>query len=50
MKTKIRRKEFHFILPFLNRKKDMDRLSALCSIKTPFELVHSDVAGIRFFF
>ena len=27
----------------------MDRLSALYSIKTPFELVHADVADIRFF-
>ena len=39
-----------FYTPFLERKKDIDRSSALCSIKGPFELVHADVANIRVFF
>ena len=38
-----------FYNPFLERKKDTDRSSALCSIKGPFELVHADVANISFF-
>ena len=30
--------------------KGIDRLSALYSIKAPFELLHADIADIRFFF
>ena len=40
---------FHSIPHLLNKKKDIDRSSALCSIKTPFELLHTDVADIHFF-
>ena len=32
--------------PFVEKRKDIDRSSALYSIKTPFELVHTDVADI----
>ena len=35
--------------PFLEQKKEIDRSSAFYSIKGPFELVHADVANIRFF-
>ena len=38
-----------FYTPFLEQKKDIDWSSALYSIKAPFELVHADVANIRFF-
>ena len=38
-----------FYTPFLEKKKDLDRLPALYSIG-PFELVHADVANIHFFF
>ena len=31
------------------KKKDIDRSSALYSIKAPFELLHADVADIHFF-
>ena len=36
-----------FYTPFLEQKKDIDRSSALYSIKEPFELVHADVANIH---
>ena len=35
--------------PFVKQRKDIDRSSALYSIKTSFELVNADVADIRFF-
>ena len=38
-----------FYTPFVEQKKDINRLSALYSIKAPFELVHADVADICFF-
>ena len=38
-----------FYTPFVEQRKDIDRSSALCSIKAPLELVHADVADIRFF-
>ena len=38
-----------FYTPFLEQKKDIDCSSAFYSIKGPFELVHADVANIRFF-
>ena len=44
MKTKI-----PFYTPLVEKKKDIDQLSALYSIKAPFELVHPDVADIHFF-
>ena len=34
---------------FVEQRKDIDRSSALYSIKVSFELVHADVADIRFF-
>ena len=43
-KTKI-----SFYTPFDEQRKDIDRSSALFSIKAPFELVYADVADIRFF-
>ena len=48
IKTKIRRQEFLFILPLLNRK-NIDRSSALYSVKAPFELVHAHMTDICFF-
>ena len=38
-----------FYTPFVEQRKDIDRSSALYSIKASFELVHADVADIRFF-
>ena len=39
-----------FYTPFVEQRKDIDRLPALYnSIKAPFKLVHADVANIRFF-
>ena len=38
-----------FYTPFVEQRKDIDRLSSSYSIKAPFELVHADVADIRFF-
>ena len=38
-----------FYTPFVEQKKDIDRLSVLDSIKAPFELIHADVTDIRFF-
>ena len=38
-----------FYTPFVEQRKDIDRSSALYSIKAPFELVHADVADIQFF-
>ena len=38
-----------FYVPFVEQRKDIDRSSALYSIKAPFELVHADIADIRFF-
>ena len=35
--------------PFVKQRKDIDRSSALYSIKASFELVNADVADIRFF-
>ena len=37
-----------FYTPFLEQRKDIDCSSALYSITAPFELVHADVADIRF--
>ena len=39
----------HFYSPLVEQKKGINRLSALYSIKAPFELVHADVADIHFF-
>ena len=38
-----------FYAPFVEQKKDVDQSSALLNIKGPFEIVHPDVADIRFF-
>ena len=38
-----------FYTPFVEQRKDIDRLSASYSIKAPFEFVQADVADIRFF-
>ena len=38
-----------FYTPFVKQRKDIDWPSALYNIKAPFELVHVDVADIRFF-
>ena len=38
-----------FYVPFVEQRKDIDRSSALYSIKAPFELVHADIADICFF-
>lgn len=47
-KTKSSNIPFYTI--FVEQWKDIDRLSALYSIKAPFELLHADIADIRFFF
>ena len=38
-----------FYTPSVEQRKDIDRSSALYSVKAPFELVHADIANIRFF-
>ena len=38
-----------FYTPFVKQRRDIDQSSASYSIKAPFELVHADVADIRFF-
>ena len=38
-----------FYTPFVKQRKDIDRSSALYSIKAPFKLVHADIADVRFF-
>lgn len=37
-----------FCAPFVEQRKDIDHLSALYSVKVPFELVHANIADIRF--
>ena len=44
--TKVR---ITFYTPFVEQKKDINRLSALYSIKITFELVHADVEDLCFF-
>ena len=38
-----------FYAPFVEKRKDIDHSSALYIVKMPFELVHADIANIRFF-
>ena len=38
-----------FYAPFVEQRKDIDHSSALYIVKMPFELVHADIADIRFF-
>ena len=38
-----------FYTPCVKQRKDINRSSALYSIKAPFELLHADIADIRFF-
>ena len=38
-----------FYTPFVEQRKDIDHSPALYSINMPFELVHADIADIRFF-
>ena len=37
-----------FYAPFVEQRKDIDHSSALYSVKVPFELVHANIADIRF--
>ena len=37
-----------FYTPFIEQRKNIDRSSSLCSIKTLFELMHADIADIFF--
>ena len=37
-----------FCVPFIEQKKDINRLSTGYSIKAPFELFHADIANIKF--
>ena len=39
-----------FYTPFVEQKRDIDRLSTLYSINGPMQFFHADVADIRFFF
>ena len=47
MRAKDRKQKFLFIL-FFGSEKRIDGLSALYSIKAPFEIVHADVEVIQF--
>ena len=38
-----------FYMHFVKQRKDIDKWSALYSIKAPFELLHADIANTRFF-
>ena len=40
--------EMPFRALFIEQKKDIDRSSTLYSIKGPFELLHADIANIKF--
>ena len=42
--------QIYFYTPFAEQKKDVNRSSALYSIKAPFELAHADVADKTIFF
>ena len=44
------KKSIPFYTPFAEQRKDIDRLSALYSVKAPFGLMHADIADIQFFF
>ena len=48
-KSKDPKESIPFYTLFVEQKKDIDRLSVLYSIKAPFELMHADIADIRFF-
>ena len=48
-KSTDRKKSIPFYTLFVEHRKDIDRSSALYSIKTPFELLHADIADIKFF-
>ena len=43
------KKSMLFCTPFVEQRKDIDRSSALYSIKAPFEIMHVDIADIWFF-
>ena len=45
-KSKDPKKSSPFYTLFVEQKKDIGRSSALYSIKTPFELMHADIADI----
>ena len=40
------KKSMLFCTPFVEQRKDIDRSSALYSIKAPFEIMHVDIADI----
>ena len=44
------KKSVPFYTPFVKQRKDIDRSSALYSIKTHFERMLADITDIRFFF
>lgn len=44
-----KKKSVSFYTPFVEQRKDIDRLPALYSIKDPFEYFHADIANIHFF-
>ena len=43
------KKSIPFYTPFVEQRKDIDRLSALYSIIALFKIMHPDIAGIQFF-
>ena len=43
------KKRIPFYTPFVEQKKDIDRLSSLYSIKAPLQFFHADVAYLKFF-
>ena len=49
MKTKIRRQELLFMIPFVKKKKYIDRSPALYRVKSSFELVYVDMGDVHFF-
>lgn len=48
-KSADRKKSIPFYTLFVEQRKDIDRSFALYSIKTPFDLLHADIADIKFF-
>ena len=48
-KSADRKKSIPFYTLFVEQRKDIDRSFAVYSIKTPFELLHADIADINFF-
>ena len=44
------KKRIPFYTPFVEQKKDIDRLSSLYTVDGPLQFFHADVAYLNFFF